>query len=144
MVDGAGGPPHVLLPGIASGFPAAPGLLLTPKGTPNLRAVGGHVHIDDAAVRSVGAKPAEDVPGVLGEHRAAETLLDGVVQPDPLLKGADLHDVEDGGKGFPLDHGGLGIDGDDGGLDKVALLGRTSPPKMTLPPWSLASWMAWV
>ena len=57
VVDGAGGPPHVLLPRIAAALSASPGGLVAPKGPPNLGPIGGYVDVYNTAVRTLGAQP---------------------------------------------------------------------------------------
>ena len=57
VVDGAGGAPHVLLPGIGAGLAAAARRLLAAESTADFRTGSRDVHVDDAAVRTLGTDP---------------------------------------------------------------------------------------
>ncbi len=59
VVDGAGGPPHVLLPRVRAGLPAAAGRLLAAERAADLRPGSRDVHVHDAAVRSFRTDPLQ-------------------------------------------------------------------------------------
>ena len=50
VVDGAGGPSHVLLPGVRSRLASAAGRLLSTESASDLGTGSGDVDVDDAAV----------------------------------------------------------------------------------------------
>ncbi len=57
IVDGAGGAPHVLLPGVRSRLPAASSRLFAAKGAANLGTGSGNVDIDNATIRAFRSHP---------------------------------------------------------------------------------------
>ena len=59
VVDGAGGPLHVLLPRVGPGLAPATRRLLAAERAADLRARGRDVHVHDAAVRTLRAHPLE-------------------------------------------------------------------------------------
>lgn len=61
VVDGDGGAAHVALPGVRAALAAAARGLLAAERAAHLRAVGGDVHVHDAAVRPVRADPLQPI-----------------------------------------------------------------------------------
>lgn len=57
VVDGTGGPPHVLLPGVTARLPTTARRLIAAERPADLCPVGGDVYVDDAAVRAFRAQP---------------------------------------------------------------------------------------
>ena len=57
------------------------------ESTANLGAARGDVDVDNAAIRTVRANPLEEAGSVLGKDRAAEALVDAVIDFNGLIKG---------------------------------------------------------
>ncbi|KAF1783560.1 HECT domain [Phytophthora cactorum] len=160
IVNGARRATHVLLPCVTARLATATSLLLAAKSSTNLSTTGSDVDVHNATVRSQRSRPLEDCCLVLREQRRRQTLRDGVVLLNRLLKSLKLQRVQDRRKDFFLDDLSIVGDRNDCRLDEVAfavdLLATgqnlsnkqgvamrthvntpTNTDELTLPPWFL-------
>src|ERR1700739_3704823 len=80
VVDRVGGAPHVGLPRVGAGLPAAAGLLLAAERAADLGARRADVDVWDAAVGPVGRHEPLRFADVTCEDRRRKTLRHGIVQ----------------------------------------------------------------
>src|SRR5690606_13309871 len=95
IIDGVGGAPHVVLPGIRAGLAAAAGFFLAAERAADLGARGADVDVGDAAVRAGGRQEGLGFAQVVGEDRRRQALRHAIVHGQRLVEGAVAHHVQD-------------------------------------------------
>ena len=95
VVDGAGGPPHVLFPAVTSAFSSSAGFLFSAKGASDLCATCADIAVNDTAVASQGSDPFVHLSQVVGEQRWRKSLRNVVIEFNGLFQSFEFHDIED-------------------------------------------------